>query len=186
MTRPHRFEGHAIVSADDMIADAAGAKPAPLNHPADWARFQAALDAAALILIGRRSHEADPVRKHRPRLVASSQSPGLQRHPDGWWWNPAVVTLAEALETAAPEGGVVAVPGGRLIFDMILQHGFDAFHLSRRPDLTLPGGIPVFSAVAEGRSAAAVLAEAGLRPAETEVLDSAAGVTVTVWRRPDP
>src|SRR5688500_10330417 len=52
------FEGHALVSADDRIADAHGDKPAELNHPKDWKRFQAELGKAAVVLIGRKSHEA--------------------------------------------------------------------------------------------------------------------------------
>ena len=70
--RRYRFEGHAIVSADDRIADANGAKTDRLNHPADWARFQGELDKAVLILIGRKSHEAEPA--PRPRNCGHTTS----------------------------------------------------------------------------------------------------------------
>ena len=41
--------GHAIVSADGMIADRHHRTPPELRNDADWRRFQAALDAAAPI-----------------------------------------------------------------------------------------------------------------------------------------
>lgn len=179
----HRLEGHAIVSADDMIADAAGSKPRALDHPADWARFQAALDEAVLVILGRRSHEASPDRHGRRRLVMSRSVAGLERRDDGWWWNPAGASLEEALQAAAPEGGTVAIPGGRLAFDYFLDAGFDAFHLTRNAGVTLPGGVPLFTACEDGTRAEAVLDRAGLSPVAIEVLDAAAGVTVTEWRR---
>jgi dihydrofolate reductase len=179
----YRFEAHAIVSADDKIADASGAMPPALRHPLDWARFQAALDRAALIVLGRRSHEATPNPKRRKRLVMSRQVVALEQRGDGWWWNPAGASLQEALAAVAPEGGVVAIPGGREVFDYFLDAGLDAFHLTRVEGLTLPGGVPVLSACADGTLADAVLERAGLHAGEREVLDAEAGVSVTVWRK---
>jgi hypothetical protein len=182
--RRYSFEGHAIVSADDRIADADGAKPARLNNPADWARFQAELDKAVLILIGRKSHDADPpaARQRNRMIVSSGAAGGLERRADGWWWDPGTVSLEQALAQAAPEGGIVAIPGGQRVFDDFLGIGYDAFHLARNPNVTLAGGVGVFSACERGVSAEDVLAGAGLVPAEYEVLDAAANVTVTVWR----
>ncbi len=177
------IEGHAIVSVDDMIADASGAMPPALRHPADWVRFQAALDEAALVVLGRRSHETTPNPKGRNRLVMSRSVAGLEQRVDGWWWNPEGVLLQDALDAAAPEGGLVAVPGGRGVFDFFLGAGFDAFHLARNAGVMLPGGVPVFGACADGLSAEAVLSGHGLRAGEAEVLDADAGVTLTVWRR---
>ncbi len=177
------FEGHALVSADDRIADAQGDKPAELNHPKDWKRFQAELGKAAVILIGRKSHEADPGRRGKKRIVVSSQARGLERRADGWWWDPGSITLEEALTEVAPEGGLVGIPGGRGVFDMFLEIGFDAFHLARLPTVRLPGGVPVFSACDEGQPAEAVLTAAGLRIADVETLDPAVGLVVAVWRR---
>jgi dihydrofolate reductase len=179
----YRFEGHAIVSADDKIADADGNKPAALDHPADLARFQAALDEAALIVLGRRSHEASPDRSGRKRLIMSRSVEAPEKRADGWWWNPAHATLEDALRAAAPDGGLVAIPGGREVFDLFLGAGLDAFHLTRNASVSLPCGVPVFSACADGTPAEAVLEGAGLRPAEHEVLDEKARVSVTVWRR---
>ncbi len=179
----YRIEGHAIVSADDRIAGADGMTPAALNNGADWARFQAALDAAALVVLGRTSHEANPNRSGRRRMVVSSSSVGIEQRSDGWWWNPKRTPLAEALAASAPSGGTIAVPGGRLVFDLFLALGFDAFDLARAERVLLPDGIPVFSAAAAGKTADAVLAENGLVARGSETLDDAAGVTLTLWRR---
>lgn len=179
----YRIEGHAIVSADDRIAGADGVTPAALNNAADWARFQAALDEAVLVVLGRLSHEANPNHKKRPRLVVSSSASGIEHRTDGWWWNPARASVDNALRIAAPKGGLVAVPGGRLVFDLFLNLGFDAFQLSRSARVRLPGGIPVFTAAAGGKTADEVLAAHGMEPGPVETLDATAGVTLTVWRR---
>ena len=177
----YRFEGHAIVSAEGMIADAAGNMPDSLCHPIDQIRFQAALDRAALIVLGRRSHEAAPNRRQRPRMVMTRSVTGLERGDDAWWWNPEGVTLEEALEAVAPEGGTIAIPGGRGAFDYFLGIGFDAFHLTRNAAVTLPGGLPLFSACREGVVAEDVLAGAGLAPRERKRFDDNA--SLTIWRR---
>lgn len=180
----HRLIGHAIVSADDRIADATGATPPALRNEADWNRFQAALDSAAVTVLGHLGHEANPNPKGRNRLVLSSSAAGVERRADAWWWNPAQASLADALALAAPTGGVVAVPGGRRVFDLFLGIGFDEFHLARAARVELADGIPLFSTIGPGRTAADVLVAHGLRPGTSETLDPAAGVSLTVWRRP--
>lgn len=175
--------GHALVSADDKIADENGVKPAELHHPADWERFQEALDQAALIVMGRLSHEASPNSKRRPRLVLSRQVDGLERRDDAWWWNPDGATVEEALAAAAPDGGEIAIVGGREVFDLFLAIGFDAFRLSRLPTVLLPGGVPLFRAYDEGMSPEASLDAAGLEAGPIRVLDAAVGLTMVVWRR---
>lgn len=179
----YRFEAHAIVTADDMIAEADGTMPAALSHPGDWARFQAALDRANAIVLGRKSHEAKIDHRRGKRIVMSRQVGGLEQRDDALWWNPAGAALADALRAVAPRGGLVAIPGGRQVFDYFLAVGLDAFHLSRVEGLRLPGGTPVFSACGPGRSAEAILDAAGLRPREHEAFDAEAGVSVTVWRK---
>jgi hypothetical protein len=179
----YRIEGHAIVSADDRIAGADGATPPSLSNDADWLRFQKALDAAAVIMLGRVSHEYNPNTRSRNRLIVSSRADGIEKRADGWWWNPARASLADALGAAAPGGGIVTVPGGHLVFDLLLP-AFTTFHLARATGVELPGGIPLFSAVGDGQTADAVLAGDGLIPDPAEVLDAVAGVTLTVWRRP--
>lgn len=180
-----RLEGHAIVSADDRIADRGGRMPAALRREADWVRFQAALDAAAATILGRSSHEAAPNTRGRRRVVMSAQARGLERRADAWWWNPAGAALAEVLATVAPGGGTIAIPGGRRVFDYFLAAGFDAFHLARATAVRLPGGIPIFSAIRDGVGASDVLSAAGLAPGATEQL--AADLTLTEWQHPtDP
>lgn len=178
------FEGHAIVSADDRIADAAGEKPAILDHPEDWRRFQAGLDRAEVVVLGRRSHESSPDARGRKRLVLSRRVSALDRRDDGWWWNPSAVALSEALRSVAPKGGTVAIAGGREVFDLFLQVGFDAFYLTRNAETRLPGGVPVFTDCGQAGSADRVLRGAGLVPAHRERLDAAAAIVQTVYRRP--
>jgi hypothetical protein len=179
----YRIEGHAIVSADDRIADPEGNTPPELSNEADWMRFQRALDEAAVVVVGRLSHEANPNARRRNRLVASSSAAGCERRSDAWWWNPARTPLAEALAIAAPGGGIVAVPGGRLIFDLFRTIGFDAFHLARCEDVRIPGGVPLFSDVTADRSADAVLAADGLVAGPREIIDAEGNVSLVTWRR---
>jgi hypothetical protein len=179
----HVIHGHAIVSADDKIADLTGLTPASLRNETDWARFQAALDGAAVTVLGRLAHGANPNRRGRNRLVLSSSARRLERRQDAWWWNPADLPLAEALAEAAPVAGIVAVPGGHRVFDLFLSIGFDAFHLVRAAGVTIPDGVPIFSEVGRGRTAAAVLADHGLVAEPAEMLDAVAGVELTMWRR---
>ncbi|MHA1559394.1 MAG: hypothetical protein ACTSWI_01820 [Alphaproteobacteria bacterium] len=180
----YRFEGHAIVSVDDKIADASGQMPKSLNHPLDQARFQTALDEAALIVLGRRSHEAVPNRRARNRLVMSRSVEAIVQRVDGWWWNPMGATLEYVLRLAAPSGGTVAIPGGRGAFDYFLAVGFDAFHLSTNARVRLPGGAAIFSECNSNKSADMVLRGAGLSPSNTEWLDIENEVSLTVWRPP--
>lgn len=179
----YRIEGHAIVSADDRIADRDGNIPPELSNEADWLRFQDALDAAVVVILGRLSHAANPNTRRRNRLVISSSATCCERRGDAWWWNPAETPLADALKEVAPEGGIVAVPGGRLIFDMFRQIGFDAFHLARANAVRIPGGVPLFSAVDDGRTADEILAADGLVAGPAETIDPVADVTLVVWRR---
>jgi hypothetical protein len=181
----YRIEGHAIISADDRIADAEGHTPPELSNEADWLRFQRALDAASVVVVGRLSHEANPNVRRRNRLVVSSSARSCERRADGWWWNPAEAGVAEALSEAAPEGGIVAVPGGRLIFDLFRGYGFDAFHLARCETVNIPGGVPLFTAVDSGIPVDDILSSDGLVATRKETIDAAANVSLVIWRRPD-
>ncbi len=178
----YAFHGHAIVSADDRIADATGRTPPGLRIAADWARFQAALDRSVLTVVGRLGHEANPNRRGRNRLVLSSGAAGVERRDDAWWWNPAAAPLAKALALAAPQGGLVAVPGGRRVFDLFLEIGYDEFHLTRVDHVRLGAGVPLFSAVASGSDAEAVLAAHGLVAGPPLPLEP--GVRLVLWRKP--
>lgn len=176
------IEGHAIVSHDDRIAGPDGLTPAALRNDADWTRFQVALDRASVTILGRHGHEANPNRKRRNRLVLSTSASGIERRADAWWWNPTELSVDAALAKAAPNGGIAAVPGGRQVFDMFLEIGFDAFHLARAQGVTVPDGVPIFSAVSADQSAESILAVHGLAPGPVESLDAPTRVSLTVWR----
>lgn len=175
--------GYAIVSDDDRIADASGRTPQSLQSDADWAYFQRELDRAAVTVLGRVGHEANPNRKQRPRMVLSSTAASLERRADGWWWNPAALTWDEAIREVLPAGGRVAVPGGRRVFDLFLGLGYDVFHLTRAHGVRVPGGVALFSPCDAGEPAEAVLARGGLTPGASQTLDPEGPVTLTLWSR---
>ncbi len=178
-----RLHGYAIVSDDDRIADAQGRFPDTLKNDADWAYFQAGLDASDLTLLGRRSHEASPNVKQRRRVVVSGAVSALEEREDGLWWNPAGLPLEEVLASVLPSGGEIAVPGGRDVFDHVGPAGFSTFHLARAVGRRLPGGRGLFSACERGVRAEEALAGGGLAPDPTVWLDEPAGVNLTIWRR---
>src|SRR5260221_13855618 len=105
MIAPYTIYGYAIVSADDCIAGADGRMPPELHNDTDWARFQAALNRAAVTVLGRLGHEQNPNALGRNRLVLSASALGVERRDDATWWNPASAPLEAALATPAPSGG---------------------------------------------------------------------------------
>lgn len=179
----YEIHGHAIISDNDCIAGSDGRMPEALRNEADWNRFQVELDRAVLVVLGRVGHETHPNTRGRRRLVVSTRSDGVERRPDAWWWNPGKASLGEALRTAAPEGGLVAVPGGRRVNDLFLSLGFDTFHLVRRHGVVIVRGIPVFTRAWVAGSAEKLLSSHGLHPAGTEELDPNGPVTLTSWTR---
>lgn len=175
--------GYAIVSDDDRIADASGGTPEALRNDADWAYFQSELDRADLVVLGRLGHEANPNTKNRLRLVVSSSAQGLERREDGWWWNPQACEWEAAIAAILPQGGRIAVPGGRRVFDLFLDIGYDIFHLSRAEGLTIGQGTALFSRCDLGDSASSVLFSQGLEAGPRTMLDPANDVSLTLWRR---
>jgi dihydrofolate reductase len=186
MIGPYVIHGYAIVSTDDRIAGPDGRMPPALYNDADWALFQAALQRAAVTVLGRLGHEQNANKLGRNRLVVSSSVGEMERRANGIWWNPATAKAEAALAAAAPGGGTVAVVGGRRVFDLFLEIGFDEFHLTRMARVVIPGGIPVFSGVDAGRPAEEILAGRGLVPGRRESLDKDAEVTLVVWTPPFP
>jgi hypothetical protein len=175
--------GYAIVSDDDKIAGADGLTPPTLRNEKDWELYQRAQEAANLVVFARRSHELEPNTLKSVRLVVSRDAAGLEQRSDGWWWDPRRATWEEAAARILPNGGVVAVGGGQVVFDLFLTIGFDAFHLSRAHGVTLPGGRSVFSECDHGLAAACVLERRGLVLRQTVPLDPAHKVEMTIWRR---
>jgi hypothetical protein len=170
--------GYAIVSSDDRIADASGAMPPALRNDADWAHFQAELDLAQWVALGRLSHEAAPNPRRRRRLIASRSARGLEERADGWWWRPDAVAFPEVAARLMPRGGRLATPGGQGVFELFLGLGYAAFHLARAEAVTLPGGRGIF---AGAESADARLRRADLTPAATRWLDAPARVSLTIY-----
>jgi hypothetical protein len=181
-SRPIEIHGYAIVSDDDMIADADGLTPVSLRNEADWRYYQNAQARSALIVFARHSHEFEPNVRGEPRLVISQRAAGIEKRADAWWWNPAQASW-DVVRKMLPSGGEVAVCGGQGAFDLFLNIGYDAFHLSRAHGVRLPGGRAVFSACDRGVSAEAVLDRAGLSVSDTIALDPDRGVEMKVWRR---
>jgi len=170
------IEGHAIVSADGMIADAAGEYPPALRNDADWAQYQAALDRSALVVLGRRGHERHP-NPGRRRLVLTHRVSRLGQDPNderATFWNPATLPLREAVAMLGIQAGIVAITG---VFDLFIAD-YDRFALSESHRLVLTGR----SCFAGGHPRN-VLAEEGLRPVSVELIDPVAMVTTTVWSR---
>src|SRR5690606_31294043 len=136
--------GHAIVSVDGMIADGAGTYPAALRNDADWRLYQAALDRAAVVVVGRKGHERFP-NPGRRRLVLTrgverlADDPGDER---ATLWNPAGLSLREALGEIGVSAGIVAITG---VFDQFIGN-YDRFALSESHRLAIPGGTPCFAA----------------------------------------
>ncbi len=179
----YAIHGYAIVSDDGMIATRDGAMPAALKNEADWRYFQAGLDLADLVLLGRKSHESHPDPR-RPRLVASTSVESLDKRSDAWWWNPSAMPLDRVLETILPGGGRVAVPGGQGVFDLLSDAcAFSYFHMARAVGVRMTNGHPIFSAIARGMTVESVLARSGMRPGPSSFIDPVAPVVLTVWQR---
>jgi hypothetical protein len=65
------------------------------------------------------------------------------------------MSWVEVAKELLPRGGDVAVPGGRVVFDLFLKIGFDAFHLTRAHGVRFSGGRTLFSGCDDGLSAEA-------------------------------
>lgn len=175
---PLEIIGHAVVSADGMIAAPDRTMPEALRNDADWRRFQAALDASSLVVLGRLGAEAHP-NPGRRRLVVTGRVKDLAPNPHdphATDWNPAGLDFAGVLAALGIEDGAIAITGGQRVFDLFLPL-FTRFDLVEIAGVTIPGGVGCFSTGAP----AEVLRAAGLRPAESEPLDI--GVMLTMWRR---
>jgi len=180
----HLIEGHAIVSVEGAIADAAGRVPDSLRNEADWALFQSRLDASALTVLGRLGHEANPNAMRRRRLVLSRGVEGLVREDDiTFRLNPDTIPIGEALARLVPAGGRIAVVGGTGVFDAFLPIGYDTFWLAVATRARVPGGRPVFTGIASVAEAEARLVEMGLVVRARSILDMRDGIELAVFRR---
>ncbi len=182
---PLRIEGFAIVSDDGMLADEGGVMPETLKIHADQKFLAERLDAAALLVHGRNSHEGHPESARRRRLVATRRIRGLLRSdgmPNATLWNPADLTIEAAAARLGVTDGFIAVLGGTELYGLFLSR-YDAFHLSRAHGTTLPAGRPVFPDVPSA-TPEDLLRGAGLRPIERKALDPSRGATLSSFERP--
>lgn len=179
-----RIDGYAIVSADGMIADAAGVMPESLKLPADQRFFETALDRSDVMVHGRHSNERQANSPLRLRLVVTRSIGGTATDPSNpraRLWNPAGASLEEALAAVGAWDAVIAVIGGTDVFGLFLDR-YDMFHLTRGPTIRLRGGRPVFPSVPR-LAPEEVLLEHGLHQTECEVLDTSTNLAVARWRR---
>ncbi len=184
MPRPRRIEGYAIVSEDGMLANAAGIMPDELKFETDQRFFERGLDGVDVVVHGRQSHEQQPRSHLRRRLILTRQVAAIVPDPSNekaLFWNPAGASFEQALAALGTPDGSVGVIGGTDVFGMFLDR-YDVFHLTRAPNVRLPGGRPVFPGV-PARTPADVLASHGLAPGQRQVLDAAKGLMVVSWRR---
>ena len=184
MPRPRRIDGYAIVSEDGMLANAVGIMPDSLKFDADRRFFERGLDNVDVVVHGRHSHEQQPHSYLRHRLVLSRQLSAIATDPSNekaLLWNPAGASFEEALAALGMPEGRVGVIGGPDVFGMFLDR-YDFFHLSRAPEVRLPGGRPVFPEVPM-RTPEEVLADHGLDRGQRQMLDPAKGVAVVSWKR---
>lgn len=179
-----RIEGYVIVSADGMLANADHVMPDELKFEGDKRFFSSALDGADLIVHGRHSHEEQPNSPRRKRVIVTRSVAGLASdpaHPKVSLWNPDGASFAAACAFAGVDSGTVAIIGGPAVFGMFLDR-YDTFWLSQAPHVQLPGGEACFPGVPE-RTPQAILAAHGLKAGDAQMLEPAADVTVTPWRR---
>lgn len=178
-----RVEGYVVVCDDDKLCDANGEMPDALKNDAEWAFFQAGLDAADVCVLGRKSHEATPNHKNRKRLVLTRSVSGVQADGKVVNWNPADATLEVALAAFDSDVRHLAVAGGQAVFDYFLAgtHRYTRFHLSRVHGVQIAGGRAVFSSLESDTTLRAehVLERNGYAPLEQQTLDK--GVDVVSW-----
>jgi dihydrofolate reductase len=187
MSKPFSILGYAIVSEDGMIADATGLMPQALIFDSDKKFFEDELDLADAVVQGRNSYEYQTNSPNRRRLVMTRKVHDLAPDPNfkrGFLWNPAGASFEKACEALGLEKGRIGVLGGPAVYDYFFGVGFDAFLLTRAPNVRLPGGVAVFPQVGPDRSPEDVLAAHGLRPGATEILDETDGLTMVTWTPP--
>jgi dihydrofolate reductase len=177
-----RIHGLAIASIEGCLADHTGLMPNSLKLEADQKMFEEACEKADVLIHGRKSHEGQPNSARRRRLIMTRRIPALapvEDNPNAWRWNPAGATLEEACAAVGCFSGTLDILGGPDVYSHFLPLGYDMFVLNRAVKVSLPGGVPVFAEMRQGRTAEDVLASSGLRLAEHRMLDE--DVALAVW-----
>ena len=165
-----------------MLANAAGIMPDSLTFEADRQFFERGLDGVDVVVHGRHSHERQPRSHLRRRLILTRKIQAIAADPSNekaLFWNPAGASFEQALAVLGTPDGSVGVIGGTDVFGMFLDR-YDVFHLSRAPNVRLPGGRPVFPDV-PARTPEEVLASHRLDRGRRQVLDK--GLVIVSWKR---
>ena len=113
-------EGFAIVSRDGMLAGADGLMPDSLKFERDQEFLDQALDAAALLIHGRKSHEAQENSCKRRRLLLTRSAGAVlddARSSPTSGWNPGATPFPQVREALGIESGVVAILGGTAAYE---------------------------------------------------------------------
>ena len=156
-----------------MLANAAGVMPDALKFEADRHFFEHALDDVDVVVHGRHSHEQQPHSHLRRRLILTRRIPAIAADPSNekaFFWNPAGASFEQALAAVGTPNDRAGIVGGPDVFGMFLDR-YDFFHLSRAPNVRLPGGRPVFGLRVPGNSEAR--AAAPLKPSPPQATKSA-------------
>jgi hypothetical protein len=90
--------------------------------------------------------------------------------------------LEDGVDALGLSHAAVAIIGATSVFGLFLDR-YDAFFLTRGPQVRLPGGRPVFPGVPT-QTPEEVMAAHGLACAERQILDAASGLAVAHWLRP--
>jgi hypothetical protein len=179
-----RIEGYAIVSEDGMLADAARVMPPALMFDADQRFYERGLDQVDVVVHGRYSQERQARSHLRHRLILTRTIPAIAPHPSNGkalLWNPAGALFEDALSALGMPDADVGVIGGPEVFAFFLGR-YDVFHLSRAPNVWLPGGRPVFPEVPV-QTPEEILAAHGLYPDPAVALDPTKSLMMVSWRR---
>ena len=167
-----------------MLADAARVMPPALLFDADQEFFERGLDGVDVVVHGRHSQERQKRSPSRHRLVLTRSVPAIAPHASNekaLLWNPGGASFEDALAALGMPDARVGVIGGAEAFALFLDR-YDVFHLSRAPNVRLPGGPPVFPGVPE-RTPEEILAAHGLVPDPPRMLDPEKGLALVSWRR---
>jgi hypothetical protein len=167
-----------------MLANAAGRMPESLKFAADQRFFEAALNHMDVVVHGRHSHEQQPHRGRRRRLILTGRIRTVAAdalEPDALHWNPDGISLELALAEFGEPVHNVGIIGGTDAFELFLDR-YDVFNLTRAPKVLLPGGRPVFRGVPR-QTPEQVLGDHGLVPGAAQVLDAARDLTMVSWSR---
>ena len=170
-----------------MLANAAGVMPDTLKFEADQYFFECGLDSVDVVVHGRHSHERQKNSRVRHRLVVTRQVAAIAGNPSiekALFWNPEGATFEQAMTALGEPDGSVGVIGGTDVFDLFLDR-YSVFHLSRVPNVRMPGGRPVFPEVPI-KTPEEVLTDHGLTLNRRMVLDQSKGLMLFSWKRSSP